>query len=108
MRQVTPPNPFADSNQISMSPLSRSQSRGSLSSLSIHQARHARDAVKHQVMINYLYQQQGNNGWRSSNEYQPQGIVLRLSKDNYLSHPPQFAESALVDALRHLNVQVSI
>ena len=59
-------------------------------------------------MINYLYQQQGNNGWRSSNESQPQGIILRLSKDNYLSHPLQFAESTLVEALKNLNVQVSI
>jgi hypothetical protein len=79
-----------------------------VSNLSINQGRHARDAVKHQVMINYLYQQQGNNGWRSSNESQPQGIILRLSKDNYLSYPPQFAESTLVEALQNLNVQVSI
>jgi hypothetical protein len=64
--------------------------------------------VKHQVMINYLYQQQGNNGWRSSNEGQSQGIFLRLSKDNYLTHPLQLAQSALAEALKNLNVQVSI
>jgi hypothetical protein len=111
MGQVTlpnpPPHPFRPSNKTSMSSFSRPQSRGSLSSLNINQARHTHDAVKHQVMVTYLYQQQGHNGWRSSDESQPQGIILRLSKDNYLSHPPQFAESTLVEALKNLNVQVS-
>jgi hypothetical protein len=112
MGQVTlpnpPPNPFADSNKTSMPSFSRPRSPASVSNLSINQARHTHDAVKHQVMINYLYQQQSNNGWRSSNENQPQGIILRLSKDNYLSHPLQFAESTLAEALMNLNAQVSI
>jgi hypothetical protein len=116
MEQVTSPNlpsnPFGDSNKTSMSSLSRPQSSGSPSSLSINQAHASRrqtlDMVKHQVMINYLYQQQGNNGWRSSNESQSQGILLRLSKDNYVTHPPQMAQSAVVEALKTLNVQVSI
>ena len=115
MGQVAPPNlpsnPFGDSNKTSMSSLSRPQSSGSPSSLSINQAHASRrqtlDVVKHQVMVNYLYQQQGNNGWRSSNESQSQGILLRLSKDNYLTHPPQLAQSALAEALKNLNVQVS-
>jgi hypothetical protein len=111
--QVTPPsNPFRDSSQTSRSLSSRPQSRGSPSSLSFNQAQASRrqtlDVVKHQVMVNYLYQQQGNNGWRSNDESLSQGILLRLSKDNYLTHPPQLAESALAQALKNLNVQVSI
>jgi hypothetical protein len=116
MAQVKPPdlpsNPFGDSNKTSISSVSRPQSSGSPSSLSINQARASRrqtlDVVKHQVMVNYLYQQQGNNGWRSSSDNESQGILLRLSKDNYLSHPPQLAQSALAEALKNLNVQVSL
>ena len=110
MAQVTAPdrpsNPFSDSNKTSMS--SRPQSSGTQS---FNQARASRrqtlDGVKHQVMVNYLYQQQDNNGWRSNDESLSQGILLRLSKDNYLTHPPELAQSALADALRNLNVQVS-
>jgi hypothetical protein len=116
MGQVKPPdlpsNPFGDSNRTSMSIPSRPQSSRSPSSLSINQAHVSRrqtlDIVKHQVMVNYLYQQQGNNGWRSSDESQFQGILLRLSKDNYMTHPPQLAQSALAEALKNLNVQVRI
>jgi hypothetical protein len=103
-----PSNAFGHSSGTSTTSVSRPQS----SSLSSNQARASRrqtlDVVKHQVMINYLYQQQGNNGWRSSNEGQSQGIFLRLSKDNYLTHPLQLAQSALAEALKNLNVQVSI
>jgi hypothetical protein len=112
MGQVTPPsNPFRDSNQTSRSLPSHSPSSRSPSTLSINQAptsrRQTLDVVKHQVMVNYLYQQQGNNGWRSNDESLSQGILLRLSKDSYLTHPPQLAESALAQALKNLNVQVS-
>jgi hypothetical protein len=115
MEQVKPldltSNPFEDSNQTSISSLPRPRSTGSPSSLSTHQAgpsrRQTLDAVKHQVMVNYLYQQQGNNGWRSGIEGQSQGILLRLSKDNYLTYPPQLAESALAESLKNLNIQVS-
>ena len=91
-----------------MSSYSRPQSRGSLSSVNTNHARQTHDVVKHQVMVTYLYQQQGQNGWRSGDESLPQGIILRLSKDDYLSYPPQFAESTLVEGLKNLNVQVSI
>ena len=106
-----PSNPFGDSNKTSMSSFSRPQSSGSPSSLSINQQyasrRQTLDGVKHQVMVNYLYQQQGNNGWRSNDESLSQGIMLRLSKDNYLTHPPQLVQSNLAGALKNLNVQVS-
>ncbi len=68
----------------------------------------ALEMVKHQVMINYLYQQQGNNGWRSSKEGSSEGIVLRLSRENYLTHPASLSESLLLASLKDLNVQVSL
>lgn len=106
-----PSNPFEDSIKTSISSLSRPQSSGSPSSLIINQQcasrRQTLDVVKHQVMANYLYQQQGNNGWRSNDESLSQGIMLRLSKENYLTHPPQLGQSNLAVTLRNLNVQVS-
>ena len=63
------------------------------------------DIVKHQIMVNYLCQQQANNGWRSNAEGEPEEVVLRVSRDNYLSYPPDLADTQMGDALRELNVQ---
>jgi hypothetical protein len=65
----------------------------------------ALDAVKNQVMVNYLYQQQGNNGWRSGQPGTEEGVLLRIARESYLAHPPELIDSALADALRDLNVQ---
>ena len=65
----------------------------------------ALDVVKNQVMINYLYQQQGNNGWRSSQPGASEGVLLRIARESYLAHPPELVETPLAFALRDLNVQ---
>jgi hypothetical protein len=65
------------------------------------------DMVKHQVMVNYLYQQQGNNGWRNERSSDNEGVLLRLSRDNYVTCPPQLLESQLASAMSMLNMQVS-
>jgi len=102
-----PLNPFAGgsgSNSLS------SNSRPASIAPSIMSNRVSRgnalDAVKHQVMVHYLYQQQGNNGWRSNGDNRSEGIVLRLSRDNYLTHPASLSESTLLASLKNLNVQV--
>ena len=65
----------------------------------------ALDVVKNQVMINYLYQQQGNNGWRLNQPGTTEGVLLRISRETYLAHPPELVDSDLAAALRDLNVQ---
>ena len=65
------------------------------------------DMVKHSVMVNYLYQQQANNGWRSGDS-PGEGVLLRLGRDNYVTCPTDLLESNIATALRMLNVQVRI
>lgn len=66
------------------------------------------EVVKNKVMINYLYQQQGNNGWRSDTDNRLEGVVLRLSKDDYLCHPTSLVYSPLLVSLKCLNVQAAM
>ena len=66
------------------------------------------DVLKYKVMLNYLYQQQTTSGWRADRGNQSEGVILRLSRSNYLACPPEISESPLVAALNTLNVQVSV
>lgn len=66
------------------------------------------EVVKNKVMINYLYQQQGINGWRSSTETRSEGVFLRLTRDDYLCHPTSLVYSPLLTALKTLNVQAAM
>ena len=97
-------NPFNDSNAPSTAASSENVSLSESAGIRASARKSRLDIVKTQVMINYLYQQQGNNGWRSESNV-PQGVVLRLSRESYLTYPPQLEESELADSLRDLNVQ---
>jgi hypothetical protein len=44
------------------------------------------EVINHKVMIHYIYQQQGNNGWRSEEDTRSEGVIMRLSGDKYLYH----------------------
>jgi len=68
----------------------------------------ALDQVKNQVMINYLYQQQGNRGWRSNDRNHSEGVLLRIARDTYITHPPALAESEIAYSLQQLNVQAAM
>ena len=101
-RTESPPaNPFA-----SNAPSGQTSVETRSISSNLYNQREALDLVKNQVMVNYLYQQQANNGWRSNSEKMSEGVFLRISRDNYLSHPPELIETPLAAALRDLNVQV--
>ena len=95
-------NPFG-SSAVSAD-VSRSSSPSNASQLQLH--RDALQIQKNQVMANYLYQQQANNGWKSSAEKSSEGVILRTSGDKYVSHPPELVETPLAASLRDLNVQV--
>ena len=102
------PNPFASSNDPSASNSLRASRINSMD-LSHQKTRSmALDLVKNQVMINYLYQQQTNNGWRSEKSCSFEGVMLRIARDNYLSHPPEMVDTSLAVALRDLNVQAAM
>ena len=66
------------------------------------------DDIKHEVMVNYLYQQQCSHLWVSDGSGQHEGIVLRKAKNEYLSCPPQLVDSTFGRACAELNVQTAL
>lgn len=65
------------------------------------------DEIKHEVMVNYLHQQQCSHLWVSDNSGELEGVLLKKSRNNYLACPPQLATSPFAMACAALNCQVS-
>ncbi|KZF20770.1 hypothetical protein L228DRAFT_213107 [Xylona heveae TC161] len=66
------------------------------------------DDIKHEVMVNYLYQQQCSRLWVSDGSGEMEGVLLRKSRGNYMACPPQLAQSLFAAACAALNVQVAM
>lgn len=64
------------------------------------------DEIKHEVMCNYLYQQQCSHLWVSDASGELEGVLLRKSKHNYMACPPQLAVSPFAQAIAAMNCQV--
>jgi len=64
------------------------------------------DDIKHEVMVNYLYQQQCSHLWVSDGSGEVEGVLLRKSKNTYMACPPQLGISPFATACAALNVQV--
>ncbi|KAK6218109.1 hypothetical protein LQW54_002858 [Pestalotiopsis sp. IQ-011] len=62
------------------------------------------DDIKHEVMVNYLYQQQCSHLWVSDGSGEVEGVLLRKSKGQYIACPPQLADSAFAIAASALNL----
>jgi hypothetical protein len=80
-------------------------SRNSLSARSTQSSAFL-DDIKHEVMVNYLYQQQCSHLWVSDGSGEIEGVLLRKARNAYMACPPQLAESAFAVACAQLNVQV--
>lgn len=81
-------------------------SRNSISARSF-QSSHMED-IKHEVMVNYLYQQQCSHMWVSDQSGHFEGVLLRKHRGNYMTCPPDLAGSEFLRACSSLNVQVSL
>lgn len=66
------------------------------------------DEIKHEVIVNYLYQQQCSNLWIHKASGELEGVLLRKSRNSYMAFPPQLTNSAFGVACAALNVQVRI
>ncbi|RPB27520.1 hypothetical protein L211DRAFT_779876 [Terfezia boudieri ATCC MYA-4762] len=64
--------------------------------------------IKHEVMVNYLYQQQCGHMWVSSLSVEQEGVLLRKSRGNYLACPQNLLGTPLEIACRALNVSVAM
>lgn len=66
------------------------------------------DDIKHEVMVNYLYQQQCSHLWVADGSGDVEGVLLRKSRGSYMACPPRLANSAFAMACATLNVQVKL
>lgn len=66
------------------------------------------DDIKHEVMVNYLYQQQCSHLWVADGSGEVEGVLLRKSRGSYMACPPSLASSAFAMACATLNVQVCL
>ncbi|KAH8684815.1 glycosyl transferase family group 2-domain-containing protein [Tricladium varicosporioides] len=66
------------------------------------------DDIKHEVMVNYLYQQQCSHLWVSDGSGEIEGVLLRKSRNTYMACPPQLGSSAFAAACAALNVQCAM
>jgi hypothetical protein len=81
-------------------------SRNSLSNRSTQSSAFL-DDIKHEVMVNYLYQQQCSHLWVSDGSGEIEGVLLRKSRNQYMACPPQLGTSPFATACAALNVQVN-
>lgn len=61
--------------------------------------------IKHDVMANYLFQQQCSAQWIDE-DTGDEGVILRKRKGSYLTCPPHLLESSFAQACIALNLHV--
>lgn len=65
------------------------------------------EEIRHEVMCNYLYQQQSTKLWIDEREELEQGVVIRKSKGTYVAAPPDLAYSRFAANCSALNLLVN-
>ncbi|EGX96293.1 hypothetical protein CCM_00949 [Cordyceps militaris CM01] len=73
-----------------------------------NQSSYMLDEIKHEVMVNYLYQQQCSQLWVSDGSGEIEGVLLRKSRGHYMACPPQLVHSPFAQACCALNVQCAM
>ncbi|KAG5913841.1 hypothetical protein E4U42_000845, partial [Claviceps africana] len=66
------------------------------------------DDIKHEVMVNYLYQQQCSQLWVSDGSGEIEGVLLRKVRGQYMACPPQLGNSPFAVACTAMNVQCAM
>lgn len=80
---------------------------GSVSGQSLHSSRSVfLDDIKHEIMVNHIYQQQCSHLWVSDGSGEREGVLLRKSRGHYLACPQPLLDSNLARMCTQLNVQV--
>lgn len=97
--ELQPPTPRYSSRPQSVSARSYRSNKSNNSSMFL-------DDIKHEVMVNYLYQQQCSHLWVSDGSGEIEGVLLRKTRGQYMACPPQLGSSPFAAACAALNVQV--
>ncbi|KAI1453945.1 glycosyl transferase family group 2-domain-containing protein [Annulohypoxylon moriforme] len=99
-----------DDYGLHLPPSNFGSSRGSISERSAPSINSSvfLDDIKHEVMVNYLYQQQCAHLWVSDGSGDVEGVLLRKSKGTYMACPPALGDSTFAMACSALNVQCAM
>ena len=62
--------------------------------------------IKHEVMCNFLYQQQCSKLWIADGSGQMEGIMVKKGRNEYISCPPALAQSEFAACVAALNAPV--
>lgn len=62
------------------------------------------DDIRHEVLVNHLFQQQCAARWIGDGAGEREGVLFRKTKGHYLACPPDLVESALADGCVALNL----
>ena len=105
---LSPTSAGESSSSSRPSNLSRMQSSESFkSTVSTKSIRESMiDEIKHEVMVNFLFQKQCSSLWIGDGAGELEGVMLRKSKGVYLSCPPQLIDTTFGHVCIALNVQV--
>lgn len=109
-KQAPSMNPQTGNNSTLLQPLnnhlaSQSSTRTSTSNQS-NAGSNLMSGIKHEIMVNYLHQQQCANLWVSDDSGDSEGVLLRKGRDSYLTCPQQLERSPFATACSSLNVHV--
>ncbi|KAH6719302.1 glycosyl transferase family group 2-domain-containing protein [Leptodontidium sp. MPI-SDFR-AT-0119] len=63
------------------------------------------DEIKHQVVVNHLFQHQCSSLWIRDVAEQQEGVMVRKRRNDYIFKPPGLAKSSFAQAMTMLNVQ---
>lgn len=61
------------------------------------------EEIRHEVMVNYLFQQQCSKMWIGDGTGQMEGIMVRKAKGSYLACPPQLTQSVFAQGILAIN-----
>lgn len=107
-KPASTPSPHHSYNMELQPPQSRfGSSRNSISNRSTQSSTFL-DDIKHEVMVNYLYQQQCSHLWVSDGSGEIEGVLLRKARNTYMACPPQLGSSPFAAACAALNVQCAM
>lgn len=60
--------------------------------------------IRHEVMVNYLFQQQCSTMWVGSGSGDSEGVLVRKSRDRFLACPPNLLQSSFAAGVLALNL----
>ncbi|RDW88348.1 hypothetical protein BP6252_00380 [Coleophoma cylindrospora] len=66
------------------------------------------DDIKHQVILNYLWQKQRGLMWITDTTGQNEGVMVRKNRTEYLCRPTNLSLSPFAEAMSLLNVQAAM